>query len=62
MVAGELQVGGVCDDPDDDKYLAAALEGRAAYVVTGDQRFLDLKEHEGVRIVKPRAFLEMLGS
>jgi hypothetical protein len=59
MVAGELQVAGVCDDPDDDKYLAAALEGRAAYVVTGDQRFLEPREHEGVQIVKPRAFLEM---
>ena len=53
MVAGELHVSGVCDDPDDDKYVAAALEGRAAYVVTGDQRFLELREHEGVLIVKP---------
>ena len=62
MVAGELRVPGVCNDPDDDKYVAAALEGRAAYVVTGDQRFLELREHEGVQIVKPRAFLALLGS
>ena len=62
MVAGDLHVSGVCEDPDDDKYLAAALEGRAAYVVTGDQRFLELREYEGVQIVKPRAFLDMVTS
>jgi len=62
MVAGELLLSGVCDDPDDDKYIAAALEGRASFVVTGDQRFLELREHEGVQIVKPRAFLHLLGA
>lgn len=61
MVAGEVAVTGVCRDPEDDKYLAAALEGRAGYVVTGDRRFLDLKEYERVRIVTPRAFLDILG-
>jgi hypothetical protein len=61
MVAGEIVLTGVCSDPEDDKYLAAALEGRADFVVTGDRRFLDLKEHERVRIVTPRAFLDILG-
>jgi uncharacterized protein len=54
------RVSGVCDDPDDDKYVAAALEGRATHVVTGDRRFLALREHEGVTIVTPRAFLDLL--
>jgi uncharacterized protein len=62
LVAGAQQLSGVCEDPDDDKYLAAALEGRAAYVVTGDRAFLSLKEHAGVEIVTPRAFLDLLGS
>ncbi len=62
LVAGAQQLSGVCKDPDDDKYVAAALEGRAAYVVTGDRAFLALKEHAGVEIVTPRAFLDLLGS
>ena len=62
MVAGDLEVSGICEDPDDDAYLAAALEGRAAYVVTGDQGFLTLKEYEGVRVVKPRMFVKLLES
>ena len=62
LVAGAQQLSGVCVDPDDDKYVAAALEGRAAYVVTGDRAFLRLKEHAGVEIVTPRAFLDLLGS
>ncbi len=44
----------------DDKYIAAAIEGRASFVVSGDPELLDIKEHQGVRIVNPRAFLELL--
>jgi uncharacterized protein len=61
-VVVDRELSGVCDDPDDDKYLAAALEGRASHVVTGDRRFLAVDEHAGVEIVTPRAFLELLGA
>ena len=61
FVAGEYEVAGVSDDSDDDKYIAAAVEGRAAFVVTGDPDLLALQEHEGIRIVSPRAFLDLLG-
>jgi len=60
MVAGDVSVSGVCDDPDDDKYIAAAIEGRARYVVTGDGRLLAVGDHEGVRIVAPRPFLDKI--
>jgi uncharacterized protein len=60
MVAGDYQVTGVSEDPDDDIYLAAALEGRCSYIVSGDPDLLTIGEHEGVRIVTPRAFLTML--
>jgi predicted nucleic acid-binding protein len=54
-------VPGGCADPDDDKGVAAALEGRAAFIVTGDRQFLALGQYENVRVVSPRAFMEILG-
>jgi uncharacterized protein len=62
LVAGRYQLHGVSLDPDDDKYVAAAVEGGAAFVVTGDPDLLHIKQHAGVRIVTPRAFLDLLGS
>jgi uncharacterized protein len=61
LVASEKTPPRVCEDPDDDKYIAAALEGRAAVVVTGDRGLLALKEHLGIRIVTPREFLDLFG-
>ena len=60
LVIGEAAGEAVCADPDDDKYLAAALEGRAQYIVTGDRPFLMLREYRGVRVVTPRTFLDVL--
>jgi uncharacterized protein len=60
LVSGDREFQGVSKDPDDDKYIAAAIEGRARFVVAGDSDLLDLKEHDGIRIVTPRAFLSLL--
>jgi putative PIN family toxin of toxin-antitoxin system len=49
-------------DPDDSKYLAIALEGRALYVVTGDKDLLEVREYQGVDILTPAEFLAKVGS
>jgi putative PIN family toxin of toxin-antitoxin system len=46
-------------DPDDEAILHTAVEGRADFIVTGDD-LLTLLQFEGIPIVKPRAFLELL--
>jgi len=48
------------DDPDDDKYVVAALEGRAQFIVSGEAHLLELRTYEGVQIVTPSAFLRLL--
>lgn len=48
-------------DPDDDKFLAAAVGGLAHYLVTGDIKdLLGLGEYKGTRIVSPDQFLSIL--
>lgn len=60
LVAGDREFESASKDPDDDKYIAAAIEGRAGFVVAGDSDLLDLKEYDGIRIVSPRVFLDSL--
>ncbi len=47
----------VCSDPDDDKFIAAALAGNAQFVISGDRALLRVREHGGVRIMAPGAFV-----
>jgi putative PIN family toxin of toxin-antitoxin system len=61
MVTPSREVRAIPEDPDDDHLLAAALEGRAAFLVTGDRHVLALGEYEGVRMVTPAEFLSILG-
>jgi putative PIN family toxin of toxin-antitoxin system len=47
-------------DPSDDIFLAAALEGQADYIVTLDRHLLSLKQYHGVQILRPASFLRHL--
>lgn len=44
-------------DPKDDKFLEAAINGRASVVVTGDRDLLDLHPFRGIAIVTPADYL-----
>jgi putative PIN family toxin of toxin-antitoxin system len=50
----------VCRDPDDNRILAAALDGDCSHLVTGDNDLLVLKNFEGIAIVTPREFSELV--
>lgn len=50
----------VCDDPDDDKFLEAALAARAQYVVTGDSALLRMRNYRQIQIIKPARFLQVI--
>lgn len=49
----------VCDDPDDDKFLACALAGKARMIVSGDQHLIRVSGYRGIKIMKPREFADL---
>ena len=62
-VAEEVEVHAipaVSRDPKDDKFLATAVAGQAAYLVSEDKDLLEIGEYEGIRILSATAFLAIL--
>jgi uncharacterized protein len=60
MTPAKLEIEAVKADPTDDKYLVCAVEGKADFIVSGDQHLKDLNVFQGIRIVDPATFLQML--
>lgn len=50
----------VRDDPDDDRILDCALAGGSDYLVTGDKHLLNIGQYQGVKIVTPAQFIDLL--
>jgi len=48
------------EDREDEKFIRCALAGKAAYVVSGDNHLLKLKQYKGIKILTPRQFIEIL--
>jgi putative PIN family toxin of toxin-antitoxin system len=46
------------DDPSDDKFLEAAVAGKASYIISGDKHLVKLSEYQGIQILKPRDFVQ----
>lgn len=61
LVPVQAQVS-VCRDPDDDKFIGCAMDGRCLYVVSGDKDLLTVGRHQGVRIVTVAEFLEIFAA
>ena len=60
FVAPDVELDVVDADPDDDKFLEAAVAGNVEDVVSGDQHLLDIEEFRGIEIVTPRTVSEIV--
>jgi len=47
-------------DPSDDKFLEAAIAGKADYIVSGDRHLLDIKQFQSTPIITAHDFIEIL--
>lgn len=60
VIEGKLVLTNVSRDSKDNKFLACGAEARVDYIVTGDEDLLVLKEYEGITVISPREFVELL--
>ena len=54
------QSGWVPSDPDDDKFVDAAIVGNAGVIVSGDHHLLQLGTLQGIAVLSARQFLDRL--
>ena len=47
-----------CEDHDDDKFLACALAGKAAVVISGDKKLRTVSGYRGIEVISPRSFVD----
>jgi len=50
----------ICSDPDDDKFIEAALAANARFIVSGDKALLKVSRLWDIEIVTPAQFLNVL--
>jgi len=60
LVAPTRPLNAVPDDPDDNKFVECAVEGRAKYIVSRDDDLLRLGQYDTVQIVDDAEFLGIL--
>jgi uncharacterized protein len=60
VVPAQRRSGWVAQDPDDDKFIDAALTAGATIIVSGDRHLLGLGSVEGIEIVTARQFIDRL--
>jgi len=60
IVPGTTKIHEIKDDPADNKYLSATIEGKADFIVSGDHHLKDLKTSHGIRILDSSTFLLLM--
>ncbi len=60
LVEPEEEVNIVKDDVSDNKFVEAAVIGKADYIITQDNHLLKIKEFKGIKILTPKDFLDIV--
>ena len=62
VVSPDKEIDAIKDDPDDNRVLEAAIEGRVDYIVSGDRDLLSLGSFEEIAIVPPARFVAIIAT
>lgn len=48
----------ICEDPDDNKFIACALASKSKIIVSGDKHLINVSGYKGIQVLKPREFTD----
>jgi putative PIN family toxin of toxin-antitoxin system len=57
-ITEKLQV--IKEDPYDNRFLETAVDGKASYIVSGDEHLLKIKNFRGIKIVSAKEFIDSI--
>ncbi len=60
IIEPSLRIEVILQDPDDNKFLEAAIAGEAQLVVSQDKHLLNLKSYHGIKIIKPEEAVNII--
>lgn len=55
----QIQISVIKEDPDDNMFIVAAIEGKADYIISGDHHLLEIGYFEGIKIISPSEFYQL---
>lgn len=58
IVKGLYEMNGITEDPEDDMFIACAMEGGAQYIVSRDPHLRNIKHYLGIQIIDTATFIE----
>jgi predicted nucleic acid-binding protein len=60
VTTGKIEIQVIKEDLSDNRLRAAALEGNAEYIVSGDPHLQNLKTYRAIKIVSPAEFVKII--
>jgi putative PIN family toxin of toxin-antitoxin system len=58
IVKGLYEIEGISEDPNDDMFIACAMEADAQYIVSRDPHLRNIKHYRGIKIIDAATFIE----
>ncbi|HLC54502.1 MAG TPA: putative toxin-antitoxin system toxin component, PIN family [Candidatus Nanoarchaeia archaeon] len=60
LIQPSTKIDVIKEDPEDNKFLEAAVDGKADFIISQDKHLLNLKEYQGIKILKPEEALNLI--
>ena len=60
IIAPELNINIIKQDPSDNKFIECVMQSNADYIISGDKHLLKLKQYKNIKIIKTSEILKLL--